>query len=47
MERRRLIIERMVFWIRMVVVEMLRMVGVCIDLKGRVNGIFRWIGYGV
>lgn len=25
---------------------MLRMVGVCIDLKGRANGTFSWIGYG-
>lgn len=33
-------IERMVPWTKVVALEMLRMFGICIDLKGRANGIF-------
>lgn len=33
-------IDKMVPWTRVVAVEMLRIVGVCIDLKGTTNGIF-------
>lgn len=33
-------IERMVPWTKVVALEMLRMFGICVDLKGRANGIF-------
>lgn len=46
MESRRPTIDKMVPWTRVVAVEMLRIVGVCIDLKGRTNGFSDGFGFG-
>lgn len=46
LEMRRPTIERMVSWTREGALEMLRMAGVWVNLNGRINGTFSWIGYG-